>query len=208
VTRAPRPLEIDEELAALLAECRSKHGVESDPIVNLDRVQDVEAAMAVFFEDDVLAIFAAGVKALAMSLSAVVGMTGELKARRVRGDYIGLGELEPGLFVCISKAKQSPGRSSLLLVDAEEPEVRSYGAADFVRTVGGAEPGDAAAFQPRLIRPVPESTTYGRRVIHKIFGEGSLLSEDGQGPTRRCKVDFPGRGLKLLQARFLEFPDD
>jgi hypothetical protein len=209
MSRGPRPLVIEPELAAALAGCRAKYGADSDPRINLDRLQDVEAALAIHFEDDVLAVMAAGVERLAARLDAVVAITGDLKAKKIPGDYVGLGEIEPGLYLCISKGRQSPGQSTVVLVDRDDGEKpRRFPVLDYIRTQGGAEPGAADDFQAVMYRPAPESTRYGRRVLHKVFGEGSLLSEQGTGPKRKCKVDFPGHGLKLLQARFLEFPDD
>lgn len=207
MSRAPRDLTISPQLARALAGLRDQQGVDSAPRVNLDRLQDVEAALAVVFADDVLALFAAGVTRLGTKLEAVVGISGELKAKRIPGDYIGLGEIEPGLYAVLGKGTQPETGSVIKLVDSDDDEVRSFSVLEYVRTQGGAQDGDAGQFRPVLFRPAPESTTYGKRVVHKVFGEGSLLSEVGNGPTRKCKVDFPGHGLKVLQARFLEFPD-
>jgi hypothetical protein len=75
-----------------------------------------------------------------------------------------------------------------------------------------AASADAAAaapaeFRARLTVPMPESSMSGRRVRHKKFGDGKALREIGDGPTRKVQADFPGWGLKLIQARFLEFLD-
>ena len=207
MTRSPRALEISAELAAALAATRAAFDIVAEPQVNLDRLQDVEAALGVTFEDDVLALFAASVPALGASLAGVVGTTGDLRGHGLRGDLIGLGTLEPELFLCVKKRRQVAGHSELLEVDAVDGGHRVLTVLELIEERG--RNGNAAGeFAPRLYRPAPESTTYGRRVRHKVFGEGSLLSENGTGPNRRCKVDFPGKGLKLLQARFLEFVDE
>ncbi|HTM21012.1 MAG TPA: hypothetical protein VL172_10905, partial [Kofleriaceae bacterium] len=70
----------------------------------------------------------------------------------------------------------------------------------------GLPPGDAG-LRVRVQPSRPESTLSGRRVRHKVFGEGRLLKEIGTGPDRKVQVDFPRRGLVLLQAKFLEFLD-
>lgn len=208
MSRGPRPLCIDSQLAIALASLRSQHGVDSAPAVNLDRLDDVESALAVHFEDDVLALMAAQVDALGANLAAVIGMTGEVHKRLARGGVIGLGELDQGIFLCVAKARQRPGETELLILDSNDRSTRRSSALNFARERGADERTRAEDFCATLFRPAPESTTFGRRVRHKIFGDGSLLSELGKGPTRKCKVDFPGHPLKLLQARFLEFLDD
>lgn len=205
MTRAPRPLTIAPELARRLGATRRDRGIDAEPTVNLDRLQDLEAALGITFEDDVLALFAAHVPELGAELARVVGITGELRERGMRGDWIGLGVLEPGLYLCLAKRRQLPGQSELFVVDVEARDQRSLSILDLLDERGSTGSAD---FAPRLVRPTPESTRHGRRVRHKVFGEGRLLSEIGTGPERKCKVDFPGVGLKLLHGRFLEPVDD
>ena len=70
-----------------------------------------------------------------------------------------------------------------------------------------AVPGEPPVFSPELTRVLPGGSD-GTRVRHKVFGEGRVYVEIGDGPTRKVKVEFPGHGLKLLQARFLEYLDE
>ncbi len=208
MSRGPRPISIDSQLAVALASLRAQSRADSAPCLNLDRLDDVEAALAVHFEDDVLALMAASIPALGADLAAVIGMTGEVHRLLGRGGHIGLGELELGIFLCVAKARQKPGETELLIVNTRDRTTRSLSALERARECGANERARPDDFAATLFRPVPESTTFGRRVRHKIFGDGSLLSEVGRGPTRKCKVDFPGHPLKLLQARFLEFLDE
>jgi len=205
MTRAPRSLTIAPELARRLGATRAGHGITAEPLVNLDRLQDLEAALGITFEDDVLALFAAHVPALGADLAGVVAATGELREHGLPGDLIGLGTLDHGLFLCLTKRRQEPGRSELFEVDVIDGRKRSLSALELV-TLRGCD--GEAEFAPRLYRPTPESTSHGTRVRHKVFGEGRLLSEVGRGPERKCKVDFPGVGLKLLQGRFLDPVDE
>lgn len=206
MTRAPRELSVEAELARALAGARDAAGVETEIEVDLDRLQDVESALAIRFEDDVLALFAAAVPSLGARLSAVVGTTGELRERGLSGELIGLGRLDEDLYLCVVKRKQADEGSELLVVDAIDGQRRSTSVLALVQERCEVQPG-SSSFRGRLVRPPPESTKHGRRVRHKVFGEGRLLSEQGSGPKRKCKVDFEGKGLKLLQARFLEFDD-
>jgi DNA helicase-2/ATP-dependent DNA helicase PcrA len=43
----------------------------------------------------------------------------------------------------------------------------------------------------------------GLRVRHSQFGDGEIVSYDGQGPTAKVTVRFPKVGLKRVVARFL-----
>ena len=66
------------------------------------------------------------------------------------------------------------------------------------RRPGAAEPGRARPAKKRLI---------GRIVTHRIFGEGMVELQDGDGDEARLTVFFPGQGRKKILARFLELPD-
>jgi DNA helicase II / ATP-dependent DNA helicase PcrA len=61
-----------------------------------------------------------------------------------------------------------------------------------------AKPGRARAPKRRLV---------GRTVTHRIFGEGTVELQDGDGDEARLTVFFPGQGRKKILARFLELPD-
>ena len=43
----------------------------------------------------------------------------------------------------------------------------------------------------------------GLRVRHSQFGDGEIVSYDGQGPSAKVTVRFPKVGLKRVVARFL-----
>lgn len=167
-----------------------------------DRVRKIEAAVGVRLPDDVLACFAAGVLAdrCAMTLGSVVGHTGALREAGARGDLIGVGRVERDVILCVRKPERT-----LVSFDVTDRSERDH---DLAAWLEGMAPGaDAPPLHARLVAFQPESTMAGRRVRHAKFGEGKALREIGTGPTRKVQVDFPGRGLKLLQARFLEFLD-
>jgi hypothetical protein len=66
------------------------------------------------------------------------------------------------------------------------------------RRTGAAEPGRNRPPKKRLV---------GRVVMHRIFGEGTVELQDGDGDEARRTVFFPGQGRKKILARFLELPD-
>ena len=44
----------------------------------------------------------------------------------------------------------------------------------------------------------------GRRVFHRTFGEGQIVSSDGAGKRQKLTIDFPSVGRKTIVARFVE----
>ena len=200
--RGPRDVEVAGELGAALAGVRAKHELDGANEVNLDRLQDVEAALGVEFTDTELALFAAGLgEVVGLDLAKVIGLTGTIQAMGFPGDLIGLADLGGKTYLAMRRGADQ----RFLLLDGFRREQRAVQIAEFLGRFGEATGG---TLKFRLVRPAPESTRSGRRVHHKVFGEGWLLSETGSGPTRKVKVDFPKLGLKLLQARFLEFLDE
>jgi hypothetical protein len=204
--RAPGELIPSPAVCAALAALRRRAGVSTPAELELPRVREIETAFAVTLPDDLLAVYASRVPELhrdcGMSLGAVVAHTGALRDAGAPGDLVGVGR-DGRAFVCI--AKRAPG-SPLVSWEPEEPQ-RPFSLLAFLeRRAAGAPPGPAE-LRVVVLPSQPESTLSGRRVRHKAFGEGRLLKEIGTGPDRKVQVDFPGRGLKLLQARFLEFLD-
>ncbi len=65
------------------------------------------------------------------------------------------------------------------------------------RRAGVGEAGRARPPKKRLV---------GRTVHHRIFGEGTVELQDGDGEEARLTVFFPGQGRKKILARFLELP--
>ena len=207
---------ITESLAELLGELRARGGATGPGEVDADAVRAVEIGVVFRFPNDVLAMWAADVPALVagcgVDLNRVVAHTGELRDRGARGDLVGLARTDDA-FVCVAKSQESeldhPLRSSDVTV--WQPGGRSRVTplttwlSEQLAALGPAA-GPAAPFRPRLSRVLPGGAS-GRRVRHATFGEGTVFLEIGSGPTRKVKVAFPRVGLKLLQARFLEFLD-
>lgn len=213
-------LNVDPEVASLLAEIRLLERVDVVPELDVDRVRDAERGLGLTLPDDVLAVFAAAVPRLAdrrgFDLAKIVGHTGVLRALGVRGDLVAVGESGRETFFCVEKGRaEEEGRAMLVVWDAATREGERRRLVDWLRgevaairsVRHGAPRVDAAlgsTFRPRLVRRLPEGSS-GQRVRHKTFGEGFVLREMGTGPNRKVQVDFPGRGSKLLQARFLEY---
>jgi hypothetical protein len=215
--RKPGPIAIAAELRAAIAELRARAGVTAPADLDLDALRDVETAVGMRFGDDVLALLAAGLPqlrgALGWRLEMVVAHTGALRAAGARGDLVGLGR-RGSLHYCVEK-REVPGPSTELhLHDADERAGSRMPLAAWVerllaeaRAAGGTVDCEADAFRPRLVARVLESTATGRRVRHRVFGEGAVLAESGTGADRKVKAEFPGHGLKHLAARFVEFLD-
>lgn len=207
--RKPGPLPVAPRLGAALSLLRARHGVTAAPELDLDRVHEVESAFGLRLPDDLLAIFAAHIPPFVerhkLTIGSVIAHTGALREHRARGDLIGVGQLAARAFVCLSKSDPQ----HLLLFDADDRTCDAFDLEAWVdaQAARAGDPTESPPLAARLVAFQPESTLAGRRVRHRVFGEGRALSETGTGPTAKVKCDFPGRGLKLLQARFLEFLD-
>lgn len=211
--RSPRDLSVTGALKQTLACMRGDAGVSGRAEVDLDELHSVEEAFAIRFADDLLAIFAAGVPALLqryrMKLSMVIAHTGELQRRGARGDLVGVGYDERAdEFVCVTKSTAET--TTLVLFDPDDRSTTRVALLEWLQQRAPA-PGPGGPvdeeFAPKLHREMP-GTPSGRRARHKKFGEGRILKEDGTGPTRKVQVAFPNIGMKIVQARFLEFLDD
>jgi hypothetical protein len=208
--RETGPLSVGEDLAAVLARLRLAEGVSEKPELDVDAVRDVERGLGWRLPEDVLAVFAARVRRVEtdheMALAKVVGHTGRVRAAGATGDIIGVGKTGPRRWLCVRKGAQPAEGTELLVFDADEETLT--GTTPLVDWLAEKAPegAEGAPFEPVLVRKLPAGSP-GQRVRHKTFGDGKVLKEVGSGPNRKVQVDFPGRGLKLLQARFLEFVD-
>ena len=69
-------------------------------------------------------------------------------------------------------------------------------------------------FRAKVSRPQPVANTYrpesqgkfrcGQEVVHRIFGQGTILECEGDGEDMKVKVRFPKVGTKILIASYLE----
>lgn len=219
-SRVAGNLPVSDALRAVLCELRLVAGVDTLPELDVDRVRDVERGAGMALSDEVLAVFAARVPALEtdreMTLAGVVGLTGAVRALGARGDLVAIGrDLGTRVFRCVEKGHEEADGVRLAVYDADERSLSHLDLLAFLRgevarlraerpQAAPWDPALAGTFVPRLTRRLPESAP-GRRVRHKTFGEGKILREIGQGPNRKVQVDFPGRGLKLLRAEYLEY---
>jgi hypothetical protein len=203
---------VSDNVRGLLIGLRSATNTSAIPELELQQVVDIEMAFAIRFHDDLVATWAARIPVLkerhGLTAGAVVGHTGRLAALKVRGDYIGVGTTGGGLVLAIEKGATL---DQLVVLEAGSGVVERIGLADWLakllEELGGAS-GQDPEFRPRLFRPEPMSNAPGRRVRHAKFGDGKVLREIGEGPTRKVQVDFRRVGLKMLQARFLEYVDE
>lgn len=212
--RSPGELAVSESVRRSLAGLRQACAQSARPELELERVREVEAAVGMHLPDDLLAAYAARIPRLEerhrMSLGMVIGHTGALRDHRARGDLVGIGQAAQRVYICLDKGAPASRETRILLYDVDDKTADEVLLADWLAqqlaAAGRPAPaGELPEFAPRLVQPMPESSMSGRRVRHPKFGEGKALREIGDGPTRKVQVDFPGWGLKLLQARFLEF---
>jgi len=195
-------------LAAQLSGLRASAGVTALAEVDLDALFGVEVAVGFRFADDILATFASRVPALeeaGMTVAGVVGHCGQLRDLGARGDLIGVAATD-GQMWAIDK-RHATSASTLLVPVTRSRVGAAVELAHFVREVAG----EAQAVEHNdvfsLHRKPPMAEAGGRRVRHGKFGLGTAFSESGLGPKRVVTCDFPGLGLKKIQARFLEFLD-
>jgi len=214
--RGPGALTVPPGLARALARLRAAAGVTAEPELGVDELRNVELAVGMRFQDDLLAVFAAATPPLstrhALALASVVGVTGALREHRVRGDLVGVGFADAGTFLCVELHRRGGGKGAteLVLHDRHDGRQRTVPLAAWIDERAAGCPDTDAPFAPRVAPAMTESYNdpSARRVRHPLFGEGRVLSESGTGPTRKVKADFARVGLKVLQARFLEFLDD
>ncbi len=206
---------------ALLYELRVLEGIDEVPELDLERVREVERGLGLVFGDDVVAAHAAHSaylrEACGMEWGLAVAHTGALRALGAPGDLIAFGRASDGQSFCaVPKAEASPEESTVVGYDGAGGEMRRLGFRPWLETRVEAlraslehpplvDPEASKTFVPRLVRrSLPEGSS-GRRVRHPRFGEGLVMLEQGRGPTAKVRVEFPGLGIKTIQARFLEY---
>jgi hypothetical protein len=210
--RRSETLEISEALARQLASLR---GASTQPAeLDVDRVRDVEATVGARIPDPVLAALAADIgwlrEVLGCELGRLADHTARAREARAPGDLVGIAVSSDGRRIYGFRPGRGDDRIDVFNADTRSTTTTSLSAwLDEMRHAHGPAPTEASA-QPlvaRLVRSLaPEGP--GRRVLHKVWGIGRVLAEHGEGPTRKVKADFPKLGLKVVQARFLEFVDD
>lgn len=204
--RSQRRLAIDVELAALLGGLRERDGASDLAEVDLDALFGVETTVAFHFADDLLAALSARIPALVRAgfvVAEIVGHCGRLRDRGARGDLIGVARTDDEIWA-IDKRHAAADRTRLVPVrDSSCGDPLAL--IDWIRSLAGDARGEPLI--AALHRKPPMADAGGRRVRHPKFGLGTAFSEAGLGPNRKVTCDFPGLGLKTIQARFLEFLD-
>ena len=209
--RKTQDVGLGPRVSRLLAELRRRDGIESPLELDVDRVRDVEAVIGGEIPDPWLGVLASGVPAferdLCLKLSDVAAHTKDAHQFPVQRDLVALGRDGARQFVGFVRGRD-PDR--IALYDADRKSLKSDGLADWIVRrfeLDEASLPDSGSMTVRLIRHVLVTDDGKTRVRHAKWGEGLVLAEHGEGPTRKVKADFPGLGLKVVQARFLEFLD-
>ena len=204
------PLQLPAPVADLLGGWRGACGATNTPELDVDRVRDVEGTMGTGLPETLLAIFCASIPALSQELGMQLGKIAEhsarVRAQRVRGDFVACamehdgsafyGFLKKTADTHLGVFRRLRGRVTTIPYLEWLQEQATLRAVDLQ--------GPATPFTPRLVLDaLPEGE--GQRVRHAKWGIGRVLADHGEGPTRKVKAEFPSLGLKVVQARFLEF---
>ena len=213
--RVPRALRVEPELAALLSSLAGREGRPPSGHVDLDALFAIEVALTHTFNDDLLAALAADLPALRAShgfgLAEIIGHCGRLRDSRLRGDLIGIACDDACEYV-LDKRNADAVKTVVCRLERGGGSTISerLSVAEFLVLAAkqvSPSPNPIEPFAASLHRRPPMANTPGRVVVHKVFGRGTAFSEKGDGPNRKVTCDFPGRGLKVIQARFLTFDD-
>jgi hypothetical protein len=208
--RRSASLNVDPEWGLALARLRMDAAVDAAAELDVDHVRSVEATVGARIPDSILALVAARVpwleQELACCLARFADHTARARDARAPGDFVGIAASDRRTFYGFRPGR---GEEQIAVYDAERREttVRSLDRwlAEVAQKVGRRVVGEASEpLHARLVRVVLPPGE-GQRVRHRTWGEGRVLAEDGEGPTRKVKAEFPGLGLKVVQARFLEF---
>jgi hypothetical protein len=208
-------LDIDPAWGRRLTALRVDANVEVAPELDVDRVRGVEATIGARIPDPILALVATGVpwleSALGLSLARFADHTARARNARAPGDFVGVAASPDGRTVYGFRPGRSPDQ--IVAYDADRRTMKQRPLERWLTEVieacrdgrcdlEGLE--GLESLQARMIRAaLPPGE--GQRVRHRTWGEGRVLAEHGEGPTRKVKAEFPGLGLKVVQARFLEF---
>lgn len=213
--RRSADLDIDPQWALRLASLRAEAGVETSGELDVDHVRSVEATIGAGIPDPLLALVAAGVpwleRRLGLALSRFADHTARAREARAPGDFVGVAVSPEGRLIHGFRPGRGDDRIDVFDADRRRTKPRSIEAwlDEVIATCheGKGGPPGAEPFRPRLVRAaLPPGG--GQRVRHPKWGEGHVLAEHGEGPTRKVKAEFPGVGLKVVQARFLDFLDE
>lgn len=207
-----QPLNISSALAQLLGSLRAACASEGPAQLEVERVRSVEATMGCRLPDPVLAILAAKLGPLSeeldMGLGEIPRHTRSAKEARARGDLIVVGidpsdEAFHGFLIGADDTRIATyRRRGQRLSSLDDVDWLRQHCATWCPSPEGGEPLSA-----QLVR-APKPEIEGERVRHKKWGIGQLMTSEGSGDRRKIKVAFPSVGLKVLNARFVEFLDE
>ena len=208
-------LDLDPRWALELAVLRAHAGVAAPAELDVDHVRSVEATIGARIPDPILALAAARLpwlqETLGLSLARFADHTARAREARAPGDFVGIAASAAGRSIHGFRPGRGEDRIDVYDVDRRETTHSPIGAwlqdlaqEQHVQCIG------ADGVDPLCVTLVRTATmtAEGARVRHRAWGEGRVLAEQGEGPTRKVKAEFPGLGLKVVQARFLEFLDE
>ena len=210
--RRPDTLCISAELSTTLAALRRLEGVENSAELDVDRVRDIEGTVGCRLPDGILALAAASVPSLQRNHRVELGSIPELSAlgreAGFRGDFIAFA-VDSGSRKLHGFVKGSAAEDTLTIDrDTKGSTTGTLTQWLLARFPRAREVAPPSAFEPRLVRHAPTVDAPGPQARHPRWGVGTVMAEDGHGPQRKIKIAFPGHGLKVVQARFLEFLAD
>lgn len=191
--------------------------IETDPVVDVERVRDVERELRSELPHNLLAALLAGVDRAEsvtahLRLDAIVRLTEGARERGLPKRFLAFGRNEQGFYAALRDSAQDedfevwlyvPGsapvflkRFSTWLADAYEARrsaARSHEAPS-LRALS-----DPHGYVPQL-RTARAPVSFEREVLHPKFGIGRVVREVREGEHPKVLVDFSRFGRKLLLA--------
>ena len=104
------------------------------------------------------------------------------------------------LYICYAESRRLHGRDHYALPSRFLREIPS----EFMREVRGRPRVTRPVYSPAATRFTEQASGYrlGQRVLHPKFGEGVVLSAEGQGGSARVHVNFEAVGAKWLMLAY------
>ena len=114
--------------------------------------------------------------------------------------YVGMTRAMQQLFICYAESRRLHGREHYAMPSRFLREIPS----EFVKEVRGRPQVTRPVYSPAVTRSTEQASGYrlGQRVLHPKFGEGVVLSAEGQGSSARVHVNFEAVGAKWLMLAY------
>jgi DNA helicase-2/ATP-dependent DNA helicase PcrA len=114
--------------------------------------------------------------------------------------YVGMTRAMQQLYICYAESRRLHGREHYALPSRFLREIPS----DLVREVRGRPQVTRPVYSPAANLSMDQESGFrlGQRVLHPKFGEGVVLSAEGQGGSARVHVNFEAAGAKWLMLAY------